>query len=105
MRPHSAIQANAAVYRALLEPGDTILGLELDARGPLHAATGVNISGRASDVITYHVDRESSLVDMDEVERIALERRPRLIVAGWSAYPRTLDFRASARSRTRWART
>lgn len=93
VRPHSVIQANAATYRALLEPGDTILGLELAHGGLLTPGTGVNISGCAYDVATYRVDRESSLVDMDEVERVALERRPRLIVAGWSAYPRTLDFR------------
>jgi glycine hydroxymethyltransferase len=93
VRPHSAIQANAAVYHALLEPGDTILALELTHGGLFTQGRDVNISGTPRDVITYHVDRASSLVDMHEVEQIALERRPRLIHAGWSAYPRTLDFR------------
>lgn len=93
VRPYSVIQANAATYRALLEPGDTILGLARTHGGHLTPGTGMDISGCAYDVATYHVDRESSLVDMDEVERVAIERRPRLIVAGWSAYPRRLDFR------------
>jgi glycine hydroxymethyltransferase len=93
VRPHSAIQANAAVYRALLERGDTILALDLTHGGHFTQGPDVNISGTPRDVVTYHVDRESSLVDMDEVERIALERRPRLLLAGWSAYPRVLDFR------------
>ena len=93
VRPRSAIQANAAVYHALLEPGDTILALDLTHGGHFAQGRDVNISGTPREVITYHVDRESSLVDMDEVERIALERRPRLLLAGWSAYPRALDFR------------
>lgn len=93
VRPHSAIQANAAVYHALLEPGDAILGLELAHGGHFTEGRDVNVWGSSREVITYHVDRESGLIDMDEVERIALDRRPRVILASWSAYPRTLDFR------------
>ena len=92
VRPHSATQASAAVYHALLEPGETILALERSHGGHMTPASGVNISGCLYDVATYHVDRETSLVDMDEVERIAIECRPRLILAGWTAYPRVLDF-------------
>ena len=93
VRPHSAIQASAAVYHALLEPGDAILGLELAHGGHFTEGRDVNVWGSSREVITYHVDRESGLIDMDEVERIARDRRPRLILAGWSAYPRILDFR------------
>ena len=93
VRPHSATQANAAVYHALLEPGDTILALDLTHGGHFTQGQGVNISGTQRDVITYHMNRESNLVDMDEVERIARAHRPRVILAGWTAYPRTLDFR------------
>ena len=92
VRPHSATQANAAVYHALLEPGDRLLALDLGHGGHLMAGTSVDVSGSLYEIATYHVDRATSRVDMDEVERIALERRPRLILAGWSAYPRVLDF-------------
>ena len=92
VRPHSATQANAAVYHALLEPGETILALDLGHGGHLMPGTSVDISGSLYEIATYHVDRATSLVDMDEVEAVALERRPRLILAGWSAYPRVLDF-------------
>ena len=105
VRPHSAIQANAAVYHALLEPGDAILGFELAHGGHFIEGRDVNVWGSSREVITYHVDRESGLIDMDEVERIALDRRPRVILAGWSAYPRTLDFQRFRGSRTRRART
>jgi glycine hydroxymethyltransferase len=93
VRPHSATQASAAVYHALLEPGETILALERSHGGHMTPGSGVDISGCRYDVATYHVNRETSLVDMDEVERMALECRPRLILAGWTAYPRVLDFR------------
>jgi len=92
VQPHSGAQANAAVYHALLTPGDTLMGLELAHGGHLTHGMKLNISGRLYDVAAYHVDRETSLIDMDEVEQIALERRPKIIVAGWSAYPRVLDF-------------
>jgi glycine hydroxymethyltransferase len=92
VQPHAGAQANAAVYHALLEPGDTILGLALPHGGHLTHGMKINVSGRLYDIAPYEVDRETSLIDMDEVERIAKERRPKLILAGWSAYPRFLDF-------------
>ncbi|WP_431843076.1 serine hydroxymethyltransferase [Calidifontibacter indicus] len=93
VQPHSGAQANTAVYFALLQPGDTILGLDLANGGHLTHGMKINYSGKMFDVVPYHVD-EAGLVDMDEVARLAREHRPRLIVAGWSAYPRTLDFAA-----------
>jgi glycine hydroxymethyltransferase len=92
VQPHSGAQANAAVYHALLQPGDTILGLELAHGGHLTHGMKINVSGRLYDIAPYQVDRETSLIDMDEVARIARERRPKLVLAGWSAYPRQLDF-------------
>ncbi len=92
VQPHSGAQANIAVYHALLQPGDTVMGLELSHGGHLTHGMRINVSGRLYDIAPYHVDRETGRIDMDEVERIAHERRPRLILAGWSAYPRFLDF-------------
>jgi len=92
VQPHSGAQANAAVYHALLDPGDTILGLELAHGGHLTHGMRLNVSGRLYDVAAYGVQRETSTLDMDDVARIARERRPKLIIAGWSAYPRVLDF-------------
>jgi glycine hydroxymethyltransferase len=92
VQPHSGAQANAAVYHALLTPGDTLMGLELAHGGHLTHGMKLNVSGRLYEVAAYHVDRHTSLIDMDEVEQIALERRPKMIIAGWSAYPRVLDF-------------
>ena len=92
MQPHSGAQANTAVYHALLAPGDTIMGLSLAHGGHLTHGMKINVSGRLYDIAAYEVDRESSLIDMDEVARIARERRPKLLLAGWSAYPRQLDF-------------
>jgi glycine hydroxymethyltransferase len=92
VQPHAGAQANASVYHALLAPGDTILGLALPHGGHLSHGMKLNVSGRLYDIAPYEVDRETSLIDMDEVERIAKERRPKLILAGWSAYPRFLDF-------------
>ncbi|MFY1678931.1 MULTISPECIES: serine hydroxymethyltransferase [unclassified Streptomyces] len=91
VQPHSGAQANAAAMSALLEPGDTIMGLDLAHGGHLTHGMRINFSGRLYDVVAYHVG-EDGLVDMAEVERLAREKRPRLIVAGWSAYPRRLDF-------------
>jgi glycine hydroxymethyltransferase len=92
VQPHSGAQANTAVYQALLNPGDTLMGLELSHGGHLTHGMKINVSGKLYEIATYGVERESSLIDMDEVARIARERRPKMIVAGWSAYPRQLDF-------------
>lgn len=92
VQPHAGAQANTAVYHALLQPGETILGLALPHGGHLSHGMKINVSGRLYDIAPYEVDRETHRIDMDEVERIAKERRPKLILAGWSAYPRFLDF-------------
>jgi len=92
VQPHSGAQANTAVYHALLTPGDTIMGLSLAHGGHLSHGMKINVSGRLYDIAAYEVDRETSVIDMDEVARIARERRPKLLLAGWSAYPRQLDF-------------
>jgi glycine hydroxymethyltransferase len=92
VQPHAGAQANAAVYHALLKPGDTIMGLSLPHGGHLSHGMKLNVSGRLYDIAPYEVDRETSLIDMDEVERIAKERQPKLLLAGWSAYSRHLDF-------------
>ncbi len=92
VQPHSGATANAAVMHALARPGDTLLGLALDQGGHLTHGMKINFSGRLYNVVAYGVDHATSLVDMDEVRRLALEHRPKVIVAGWSAYPRHLDF-------------
>jgi glycine hydroxymethyltransferase len=92
VQPHSGAQANAAAMAALLQPGDTILGLDLAHGGHLTHGMRLNFSGKLYDVAAYHVRADDHRVDMAEVERLAHERRPRLIIAGWSAYPRQLDF-------------
>jgi len=92
VQPHSGSQANTAVYHALLQPGDTIMGLSLAHGGHLSHGMKANVSGRLYEIAPYEVDRETSMIDMDEVARIARERRPRMLLAGWSAYPRALDF-------------
>jgi glycine hydroxymethyltransferase len=92
VQPHSGAQANAAAMFALLQPGDTILGLDLAHGGHLTHGMRINFSGKLYNVVPYHVRESDFLVDMEEVERLALEHRPKLIVAGWSAYPRQLDF-------------
>ncbi len=92
VQPHSGAQANTAVYHALLAPGDTLMGLELAHGGHLTHGMKINVSGRLYDIAPYQVSRETSLIDMDEVQRVAEERRPKMILAGWSAYPRFLDF-------------
>jgi glycine hydroxymethyltransferase len=96
VQPHSGAQANAAVYHALLQPGDTIMGLSLDHGGHLTHGMKLNVSGRLYNVVPYGVRRETGLIDMDEVAQIARDTQPKMIVAGWSAYPRQLDFEAFA---------
>jgi glycine hydroxymethyltransferase len=92
VQPHSGAQANTAVYHALLEPGDSIMGLALPHGGHLTHGMKINVSGRLYEIVPYEVSPEDFRIDMDEVERLAKERRPKLILAGWSAYPRFLDF-------------
>jgi glycine hydroxymethyltransferase len=92
VQPHSGSQANASVYHALLQPGDRIMGLSLAHGGHLSHGMKINVSGRLYDIVPYEVDRDTSLIDMDEVARIARDSRPKLLLAGWSAYPRQLDF-------------
>ncbi len=94
VQSHAGAQANNAAYMALLEPGDTFLGMALDHGGHLSHGMKLNVSGKLYNPVPYHVHREDLRVDMEEVERLAEEHRPALIVAGWSAYSRQLDFAA-----------
>jgi len=94
VQAHAGAQANNAAYMALIEPGDTIMGMALDHGGHLTHGMKLNVSGKLYEVVAYHVSGEDLRVDMEEVERLAQEQRPKLIVAGWSAYPRQLDFAA-----------
>ena len=94
VQPHAGAQANMAVYHALLERGDTVLGLALDQGGHLTHGSPVNFSGQYYNFIPYHVDRETHLLDMDEVRSLAREHRPKMIVTGATAYPRFWDFAA-----------
>lgn len=96
VQPHSGAQANAAVYFGLLQTGDTVLGLDLANGGHLTHGMKLNFSGKQYNIVSYKVDA-AGLVDMTEVERLAKEHRPKMIVAGWSAYPRQLDFAAFRR--------
>ncbi|MEU4996845.1 serine hydroxymethyltransferase [Streptomyces sp. NPDC021622] len=97
VQPHSGAQANAAAMFALLDPGDTILGLDLAHGGHLTHGMRINYSGKLYDVVPYHVRASDLRIDMDEVAELAREHRPKLIVAGWSAYSRRLDFAAFRR--------
>lgn len=92
VQPHAGAQANTAVQYAILKPGDTLLGMNLDAGGHLSHGCKVNVSGKYYNVASYGVD-ENGYIDYDEVLRIAKESRPRLIICGASAYPRTIDFK------------
>ena len=94
VQPHSGAQANFAVFLALLQPGDTILGMDLSHGGHLTHGSPVNVSGKWFRAVHYGVDRESQQLDMAAVRALALEHRPKLIVCGYSAYPRTIDFAA-----------
>jgi glycine hydroxymethyltransferase len=92
VQPHSGAQANTAVYHALLKPGEKIMGLSLAHGGHLTHGMKINVSGKLYEVVPYETDPDSGLIDMDEVARLAREHRPKLLLAGWSAYPRQLDF-------------
>src|SRR3954454_7328120 len=92
VQPHSGAQANSAVYMALLEPGDRILGMRLDHGGHLSHGMKINFSGLYFDIVAYGVREEASRIDMDELAQVAEDAKPKLIIAGWSAYPRQLDF-------------
>ena len=92
VQPHSGAQANAAVMHALIRPGDTVMGLNLAHGGHLTHGMKLNFSGRLYNIVPYSVDESTYEVDMDEVARLAREHQPKMIVAGWSAYPRQLDF-------------
>ena len=96
VQPHSGAQANTAVYFALLEPGDTILGMNLTDGGHLTHGSPVNISGKYFKIIPYGVDKETERIDYDELERLAKEHQPKLIVGGASAYSRVIDFERMA---------
>jgi glycine hydroxymethyltransferase len=97
VQPHSGASANQAALFALAQPGDTVLGLDLAHGGHLTHGMRLNFSGKQFHVVAYHVDAATGLVDMAEVERLAKEHRPKVIIAGWSAYPRQLDFAAFRR--------
>ncbi len=92
VQPHSGANANLAVYFAVCKPGDTILGMNLSHGGHLSHGSPVNISGKYFNIVPYGVSKETETIDYDELERLAVEHKPRLIVAGASAYARTLDF-------------
>jgi glycine hydroxymethyltransferase len=92
VQPHSGAQANAAAMQALIKPGDTILGLSLAHGGHLTHGMRINFSGLLYNVAAYEVSKEDHRIDMEEVARLARQHRPQLIIAGWSAYPRQLDF-------------
>ncbi|MFW6078544.1 MAG: serine hydroxymethyltransferase [Gemmatimonadota bacterium] len=96
VQPHAGAQANMAAYMAFMEPGDTLLGMKLPHGGHLTHGSPVNFSGRLYDVVAYGVREEDGRIDMDEVRALAKEHRPKVIVAGASAYPRVIDFEAFA---------
>ena len=93
VQPHSGAQANQAVFLALIKPGDTILGMSLDAGGHLTHGSRPNQSGKYFNAIQYGINPETSLIDYDEVESLAVEHKPSMIIAGGSAYPRNIDFK------------
>ena len=92
VQPHAGAQANAAAFHALLDAGDRILGMKLDHGGHLTHGMKINFSGKLYDIVAYGVSEDTSVVDMDALQRLADEFKPKLILAGWSAYPRQLDF-------------
>jgi glycine hydroxymethyltransferase len=94
VQPHSGAQANMAAYFGFLKPGDKVLGMRLDQGGHLTHGSPVNASGELYNFIAYGVDRDTELIDMDDVRRLALEHRPRIVLAGYTAYSRVLDYQA-----------
>ena len=92
VQPHSGAQANMAAYFALLEPGDTVMGMRLDQGGHLTHGSPVNYSGKLYNFVAYGVSQDTETIDYEEVERLAAEHKPKVIVAGYTAYPRTIDF-------------
>ncbi|MFO7584354.1 MAG: aminotransferase class I/II-fold pyridoxal phosphate-dependent enzyme, partial [Anaerolineales bacterium] len=94
VQPHSGSSANLAALFALLDPGDTVLAMALSHGGHLTHGMAINYSGRTYDVVPYHVRRDTETIDYDEVRELALRHRPRLIICGYSSYPRTIDFAA-----------
>ena len=94
VQPHSGVSANYAAYMALTEPGDTVLGMNLDHGGHLSHGNPANFSGKYYNIVSYGVTADTNVIDYDEVRRLALKHRPKMIVAGASAYPRVIDFKA-----------
>jgi glycine hydroxymethyltransferase len=105
VQPHSGASANAAVFMALMQPGDTFMGLNLAAGGHLSHGSPVNMSGKWFKVVPYNVRRDDHRIDMDEVAKLAQEHRPKVIIAGGSAYPRIIDFRGFREIADRSARS
>ena len=93
VQPHSGAQANQAVFLSLLKPGDTILGMSLAAGGHLTHGAKPNLSGKWFNAIQYGVRKDNSLIDFEEIEKLSLEHKPKLIIAGGSAYSRIIDFK------------
>ncbi|MBE6597735.1 MAG: aminotransferase class I/II-fold pyridoxal phosphate-dependent enzyme, partial [Ruminococcaceae bacterium] len=96
VQPHSGAQANTAVYFALIKPGDTVMGMSLAHGGHLTHGSPVNISGMYYNFVPYELNPDTEMIDYDEFERLAKEHKPKLIVAGASAYPRVIDFKRMA---------
>ena len=92
VQPHSGTQANMGAYFSLLQPGETLMGMKLDQGGHLSHGSPVNFTGKLYKIVGYGVDRQTETIDFDEVEKLAREHRPKVIVAGYTAYPRTIDF-------------
>ena len=92
-QPHSGAQANGAVFLALLKPGDTFMGMSLNSGGHITHGLKISMSGKWFNAIGYDVDKKSELIDYDNVEKLALEHKPKLIIAGGSAYSRVIDFK------------
>ncbi|MEX0952544.1 MAG: serine hydroxymethyltransferase, partial [Nitriliruptoraceae bacterium] len=92
VQPHSGASANIAAYFATVAPGDTVLAMSLPHGGHLTHGMAINFSGKWFDIVSYGVTEDTETIDMDQVRALALEHRPKLIIAGWSAYPRQLDF-------------